>query len=201
MGQNIDRTKAKAEEVTEIARESVLLAISNSQRMRVLGLLRVKGPMTVGMISDVTGMAPGSVSFHLKKLFDAGMAEKTDSADCDKRKSWWKANHRSMRPAPRDDGRISDAEYTYFQSVAVTYESLYERYLDSVNDLPQEWREVGLCEDRTFDLTPEETEQMCLELDAVAQKWQQHSSEEQRNTARHNMRKVQIVMQAFPWIP
>lgn len=68
MGQNIDRTKAKAEEVTEIARESVLLAISNSQRMRVLGLLRVKGPMTVGMISDVTGMAPGSVSFHLKNF-------------------------------------------------------------------------------------------------------------------------------------
>lgn len=201
MGQNIDRTKAKAEEVTDIARESALLAISNSQRMRVLGLLRVKGPMTVGMISDVTGMAPGSVSFHLKKLFDAGMAEKTDSADGDKRKSWWKANHRSMRPAPRDDGRIGDAEYAYFQSVAVTYESLYERYLDSVNDLPQEWREVGLCEDRTFDLTPEETEQMCLELDAVAQKWQQHSSEEQRNTARRNMRKVQIVMQAFPWIP
>lgn len=201
MGQNIDRTKSKAGEVAEITRESALLAISNSQRMRVLGLLRVKGPMTVGMISDITGMAPGSVSFHLKKLFDAGMAEKTDSVDGDKRKSWWKANHRSMRPAPQDDGCISDAEYAYFQSVAVTYESLYERYLDSVNNLPQEWREVGLCEDRTFDLTPEETEQMCLELDAVARKWQQHSSEEQRNTARRNMRKVQIVMQAFPWIP
>ena len=201
MGHNTDRAKSKAGEVAEITRESALLAISNSQRMRVLGLLRVKGPMTVGMISDITGMAPGSVSFHLKKLFDAGMAEKTDSVDGDKRKSWWKASHRSMRPAPQDDGRISDAEYAYFQSVAVTYEPLYERYLDSVNDLPQEWREVGLCEDRTFDLTPEETEQMCLELDAVARKWQQHSFEEQQNTARRNMRKVQIVMQAFPWIP
>ena len=201
MKQNNNRVRKEAEEVTEIARSSTLLAISNSQRMRVLGLLRVEGPMTVGMISDATGMVPGSVSFHLKKLSEAGMAEKTDSIDGDRRKSWWKAVHRSMRPAPHKDGRIDDAEYAYFQSVATTYESLYERYLDSVNDLPQEWRETGLCEDRTFDLTPDEVEQMSLELDAVAQKWQRRASELQRDAAPRNTRKVQIIMQVFPWIP
>jgi DNA-binding transcriptional ArsR family regulator len=185
--------------IRDINQEAILLAVANPARMRILGLLRNEGERTVGQICELLGMAPGSVSFHLRKLADAGMAQRVEQIDGDGRKSWWKATYQAMRPARHGNGTSgSDAEYAYRRAVAVTYESIYERYLDAMPDLPSEWRETGLSEDRTIDLTPEEAEKMSHEFDELAGRWASRSRD---RTAGGNRRKVALIIQAFPWIP
>ncbi|MDO5684709.1 MAG: winged helix-turn-helix domain-containing protein [Bifidobacterium sp.] len=203
---NTANGNAESDEITEISQDAVLLAISNQSRMRILGLLRMDGPLSVGRVSEQTGMAPGSVSFHLRKLAEAGMAAKITPEHADARTSWWKATYRAMRPAPSEDNRLTGAQYAYRRAVAVTYESLYERYLDALNDLPDQWRAVGMCEDRSMELTPQEMDQMCHELDELVHRWQLRAQtareQDKRNTqTADEVKRVQVVMQAFPWIP
>ncbi|MFT8356614.1 MAG: transcriptional regulator [Bifidobacterium aquikefiri] len=182
-----------------IRQDSILLAVANPLRMRILGLLRTEGEKTVGQISELTGVAPGSVSFHLRKLSDAGMVCQDVKPQGDARRSWWKATYQAMRPPTRDDAdRTSDADYAYRRAVAVTYESIYERYLDALPDLPQDWHGVGLNEDRIMELTPEETEEMSHEFDELARKWQGRA---QHHADHDDRRKVALILQAFPWIP
>lgn len=191
--------------IATINQDSILLAVANPLRMRILGLLRIQGEKNVGQISELIGVAPGSVSFHLRKLAEAGMVQQDVKPQGDARKSWWKATYQAMRPAVRDDEDHEqqdrdgeDANYAYRRAVAVAYESVYERYLDAMPDLPRQWQAVGLSEDRTIELTPEETEEMSRDFDELARKWEERA----RSASNHEgKRQVALILQAFPWIP
>jgi len=47
-------------------------ALAHPLRLRILGLLRVEGPKSVGMVVEATGAASGSVSYHLATLAKHG---------------------------------------------------------------------------------------------------------------------------------
>ena len=47
-------------------------ALAHPTRLRLLGELRVRGPQTVGMLSDIVDDAVGSVSYHVSKLAEHG---------------------------------------------------------------------------------------------------------------------------------
>ncbi|OIQ68139.1 helix-turn-helix domain protein [mine drainage metagenome] len=55
----------------------VLAALSQDSRLRVFRTLVQAGPqgMSAGKISDTTGIAPSSLSFHLKELAHANLAD------------------------------------------------------------------------------------------------------------------------------
>ena len=59
--------------ILKVSDIATLKALSNPVRMRILGLLRNGGKRTVGQISAQTGIAPGSASYHLQKLEEAGL--------------------------------------------------------------------------------------------------------------------------------
>lgn len=54
-------------------------ALAHPTRLRLLGELRVRGPRTVGMLSDAIDEAVGSVSYHLGKLAEHGFVEEAPS--------------------------------------------------------------------------------------------------------------------------
>ncbi|MFT8704492.1 ArsR/SmtB family transcription factor [Bifidobacterium aquikefiricola] len=187
---------------------STLRALASPVRMRILGLLRVQGKATVGEICEKVGIATGSVSYHLAQLEKAGLVERMEDPDGDGRKRWWRACHRAMAPTSISKQKDGSSLADYLHAVSLTYRQIYDRFVDQKSDLPAEWVDAAMNQDRTVTLTLEQMVEMNAEFDALAQHWEQVSrgadaSETHGESAPtvSGMRKVALIIQSFPWLP
>ncbi|MFD6716591.1 helix-turn-helix domain-containing protein, partial [Micromonospora chalcea] len=76
-------------------------ALAHPTRLRLLGELRLRGPQTVGMLSERTGEAVGSVSYHVGKLAEHGFVTEAPDLARDRRERWWGGG---PAPPPRGAG-------------------------------------------------------------------------------------------------
>ncbi len=188
--------------------EEALKCMAHPARMRLLGALRVGGVQTVGELSAATGEAPGAVSYHLAQLAKVGLVAKAASPDGDKRKSYWKSCHHATNVQPDSaDAGIIDA---FSRTAALTYQMAYERFLDVLPTLPQEWAQTCGANDRVLRLTAEETRAMVDDLNAVMHKWEQLSDARRAAAERGTgaaadketaVEPVAVVQQVFRWVP
>ncbi|PKU90172.1 ArsR family transcriptional regulator [Bifidobacterium pseudolongum subsp. globosum] len=198
--------------------EEALKCMAHPARMRLLGALRVGGVQTVGELSAATGEAPGAVSYHLAQLAKVGLAEKMTSPYRDKRKSYWKSCHQATNVRPGSaDADVVDA---FSRTAALTYQMAYERFLDVLPALPQEWEQSCGANDRVLWLTAEETRAMVEDLNAVMRTWERLSDERrttmapsdpacsaaaqagaQAQAAATAAEPVAVVQQVFRWVP
>ena len=68
-------------------------ALAHPLRLRILGLLRVEGPQSVGMLAEATGAASGSVSYHVQTLAKHSFVVPAPEFERDGRERWWRAAH------------------------------------------------------------------------------------------------------------
>lgn len=188
--------------------EEALKCMAHPARMRLLGALRVGGVQTVGELSAATGEAPGAVSYHLAQLAKVGLVAKAASPDGDKRKSYWKSCHHATNVQP--DSADADVIDAFSRTVALTYQMAYERFLDVLPTLPQEWAQTCGANDRVLRLTAEETRAMVEDLNAVMHKWEQLSDARRAAAERGTgvaadketaVEPVAVVQQVFRWVP
>lgn len=188
--------------------EEALKCMAHPARMRLLGALRVGGMQTVGELSAATGEAPGAVSYHLAQLAKVGLVAKAASPDGDKRKSYWKSCHHATNVQP--DSADADVIDAFSRTAALTYQMAYERFLDVLPTLQQEWAQTCGANDRVLRLTAEETRAMVDDLNAVMHKWEQlsdaHRAAAERGTGaaadkETAVEPVAVVQQVFRWVP
>lgn len=188
--------------------EEALKCMAHPARMRLLGALRVGGVQTVGELSAATGEAPGAVSYHLAQLAKVGLVAKAASPDGDKRKSYWKSCHHATNVQP--DSADADVIDAFSRTAALTYQMAYERFLDVLPTLPQEWAQTCGANDRVLRLTAEETRAMVEDLNAVMHKWEQLSDARRTAAGRGTgavadketaVEPVAVVQQVFRWVP
>lgn len=175
---------------------SALRALANPTRMRVLGLLRTSGPMTVTDICDIIGIASGSASYHLRQLEQVGLVEQTNTEDEDSRKRWWKARHQAMSPPKHSSDQDSDSTIAYKRSVSQTYRDIYTRFLDNVETLENDWVNEATNLDTAMSLTLDEFKDMNAELEEVLHRWMKKTHEKNEET-----RQIALIIQTFPWLP
>ena len=185
--------------VTASLDESAMRAVSNPTRMRILGLLRVRGAMTVGEIGEAVGVASGSVSYHMRQLERAGLVLQDSTAGADGRQRWWRSRHAAMSPAPLTGTAESDSVVEYKRSVSKTYRDVYERFLDNMGTMERPWAEGATNLDTALRLTFDEFTAMTAELETVMRRWL-HVSEGRRNREEDGTRDVALIIQAFPWL-
>lgn len=193
--------KTSSEDNAVTVNTNALQAMANPTRMRILGTLRVNGAQTVGSISSQLNEAPGAISYHLKQLEQAGLAEKITSPDGDRRKSWWKARQTAIKLDSSVDDTDTDTEAIdqFRRSAALTHEMAYERYLDKLPQLPQEWTTVCTSDDHVIHLTSTQTQHMINELNTVIHRWQNIATT--HNTNNTDTKPVAITLQTFLYIP
>ena len=188
--------------------EEALKCMAHPARMRLLGALRVGGMQTVGELSAATGEAPGAVSYHLAQLAKVGLVAKAASPDGDKRKSYWKSCHHATNVQP--DSADADVIDAFSRTAALTYQMAYERFLDVLPTLQQEWAQTCGANDRVLRLTAEETCAMVDDLNAVMHKWEQLSDARRAAAGRGTgaaadketaVEPVAVVQQVFRWVP
>lgn len=134
---------------------AVLRAYAHPTRLRILDLLRAKGPCKVSTISEAIDEAIGSVSHHLKPLETAGLVERAPELAQDKRETWWRV------PQGRTSWNRADMTPTAAHAALQAEELMLARQFDLFRQAlheptPEEWKDSPFAMSTWLELTPSE---------------------------------------------
>ena len=148
--------------------------LAHPTRLRLLGLLRERGPQTAAQLGDVVDEAPGTVSYHLAKLASIDLIGPAEPQTHDRRERWWRATAplTSWDTAELlDDPDKAAASSALQKSVGQAYAARFSDYVDSLPVLPRAWVEAGTSSDRILNLTVDELAALTAELEAVVARY------------------------------
>jgi DNA-binding transcriptional ArsR family regulator len=149
-------------------------ALAHPTRLRLLGLLRQRGPQTAAQLGDVVDEAPGTVSYHLSKLAASDLIQAADPQSADRRERWWQATAllTSWEPADLlDDPERLSASAALEKSIVQANAARYTQYVDAMPTLPREWVAAAAGGDRAIRLTVTELAALRAELESVVDHW------------------------------
>ncbi|GAA1059356.1 ArsR/SmtB family transcription factor [Agromyces bracchium] len=149
-------------------------AMAHPMRLRIIGLLRMEGPATVGMLAQQTGESAGSVSYHMATLAKHGFVEEAPELARDRRERWWRAAH-EMTSWNTVDFIDDPARHAASDALRRTVLESYHRELlaalDAEAALEPEWIAPTDSSDGAAHLTLEEFQELSADLAAVRDKW------------------------------
>ncbi|MGI9822663.1 helix-turn-helix domain-containing protein [Agromyces sp. Marseille-Q5079] len=149
-------------------------ALAHPLRLRILGLLRVNGPHSVGMLVQETGAASGSVSYHLGTLAKHGFVVPAPERERDGRERWWKSAHEMTVMHSEEflgDPERREASEAMRRTVLESYHRELLDALDAEITLEPEWVAASDSSDGGAHLTIDEMRELSAELDALHEKW------------------------------
>jgi len=149
-------------------------ALAHPLRLEVLGVLRVEGPQSVGMLAAATGAASGSISYHVSTLAKHGFVVPAPELERDGRERWWRAAHEmtSWRTEEfLDDPDRREASDAMRRAVLETYHRELLEALEAEHALEPEWVAASDSSDGSAQLTIEEFRELTADLAAVHEKW------------------------------
>jgi len=164
------------DEVPTITDVRVVAVITHPVRRRLLAIMRLDGPATVGVLAQRTGQAVGSISHHLKVLAGAGLIEEVPELAKDRREHWWRRSTPSIR---WDMGDLSDEDpavevlTSSVLTMNVEYQLSQLRAWDAVrSEEHSRWPTGPFSIDSWMRLTDDELAELREELVALMTKWE-----------------------------
>ena len=188
--------RRRAEGSIDLHDAGPMRALAHPLRLRILGILRVEGPQSVGAIVQATGAASGSVSYHLATLAKHGFVVPAPELERDGRERWWRAAHEmtSWRSEEfLDDPERREASEALRRTVLDAYHQELIAALDAEFGLEPEWVAASDSSDGGAQLTLDEFRELTAELDAVREKWWARGREPREGT-----RAVRWITHTFP---
>jgi DNA-binding transcriptional ArsR family regulator len=152
----------------------VLAAMSHPLRRRLLSLLAVEGPMTVGMLAEATGQAAGSVSHHMRTLADALVVAPAPELARDRRETWWRRTSKSLSWTPRDfaGDPVGETIARAAESINVDYQQrLVAEWASASEEAREAWPEGPFNSDSWLRLTDAELAELAAEVAALFAGW------------------------------
>jgi DNA-binding transcriptional ArsR family regulator len=162
------------DDVREISDSRVLAAMAHPLRRRMLSLLHVDGPMTVGMLATRTDQAVGNVSHHLRALASTGLIEEVPELARDRRERWWRRTTDSIRWSSNDftDDPVDETIAGAAESINVDYQAaMVRQWISAGQEFKERWPHGPFSSDAWMRLTDAELGELGDELTAVIQRW------------------------------
>lgn len=181
-----------------------LVAIHHPTRRRLYEVLRAQGPCSVGRLVELTGLAPGSVSHHLKPLHRSGFVEPAPELARDTRESWWRAHQRRISwdsddyeegSAAREVGRI--AERTNYEHQERAARLWFRRR----HELPAPWRGCAFSSDAFVTATAAQVDDLQVRLEATIREWSDACVADREAHPDQDRHPVRVVARGFPSDP
>lgn len=135
-------------------------------RIRILGELRKRGPLTATGLGELLGLNSGATSYHLRQLALYRMVVE-DEERGNARERWWRAAHRSTRYAPDATDIDGEDRAAVARALALVFVEYIQRAIDELPQLPAEWMTATTLRDYVFRLTPAEAESLIEDLVVV----------------------------------
>lgn len=153
---------------------SHMRALAHPTRLKLLALLREQGPQTAALLAQHVDEAPGSLSYHLRKLADAGYAEEATGIGTDGRERWWRASHEATvwdtSEFLSNPERLA-AQREMFRAIGQAYADRLAAYIESAANIDPEWVAAGFISDRALQLTPAQLAELSREFEALQSRW------------------------------
>lgn len=189
------RRKSDSQPAAHLTDPRAMRALAHPTRLRLLGELRLRGPQSVGMLSELVDEAVGSVSYHLGKLAAHGLVVEAPEFARSRRERWWKAAHPSTDWEPLemlDDPERKAASDLLRRVILRCYTEALESYLDFEATLAPEWIRGAASGDCQLHLTSDELAELRADLEALIVRWQERSDHD-----RPHARPVAVIYHAF----
>jgi DNA-binding transcriptional ArsR family regulator len=177
---------------------SALKAYAHPLRMRMIRYLADHGSATATELARVTGESTGQTSYHLRQLARHGLIE-DDPHRGTGRERWWRPASFSVDAAAhgKDPSTAPAARMVLSAMVEGRAETL-ERWV-SAPEPPREWVTASLHDQRTFELTAAELDDLGKALQEVLDRYRELSRERRTSgTAPEGAARVRTYVDAFP---
>ena len=176
---------------------STLRALAHPLRLKIIGELRTRGPMTVGHLATALAAAPGSISYHLATLATHGFVSPAPGLARDARERWWRATADTTHYDPAEmqaDDDQREASWAFRRTIVQSYEAELLDQLDrEAGDAP-EWIEAATLGDTVSWLTASEAAELRREVEALAAHWSRRGHD-RRDDA--DVRPVRFIYASF----
>ena len=176
------------------ASSAQIKAMVHPLRMRILEALRNGGPSTASRLAAAIGESSGSTSYHLRVLGDAGVIEEAPELATG-RERWWRAAQRFYIPTDAETPEERALETAARHLHVAREEQTLERFVQSADTLPKEWREAAFTGTFSLQLTAREVFDLGLRFLALVEDFR-HPEREPPPAARE----VVVSMRALPWL-
>lgn len=179
----MSRTPRKIEDVAQ------LKALTHPLRVRILYALRAETTATASVLGQIVDESPASVSYHLRKLADAGFVEEAPDLGEDGRQRWWRVPEEGFAWSTLDFDNSPESRTTSNAAKRVLVDNQFRRQRDfdaTAESWGDEWIHSAFSADNILQLTASETSDLYGELSAVIEKWRAAGVERaaaERNTA------------------
>ncbi|MGC5290833.1 ArsR/SmtB family transcription factor [Micromonospora sp. DT231] len=161
-------------DVRHVTDSRVLAALAHPLRRRLMDVLKVHGPSTVGLLAERTDQAPANVSHHLKVLAAANLVTEAPELARDRRERWWRLVTRGVRwsntdfdadPAAR---AVADAATSLNLDRHVALARAWHAADDAAHAA---WHDGPFSTDRWLHLTPDELFELSQEVANLLARW------------------------------
>jgi Helix-turn-helix domain len=155
---------------TRLTDPKALRAYAHPVRMTLIGLLRIRGPLTATQAARLTGESSGTCSFHLRQLAKYGLVE--ESGGGTGREKPWRATTTTTSFDPVGDTQEGAAATGLLSEVlAETYFTRLMRWLEDRGGQPAQWRDAAFLGDRILWLTASELAELGRETLALSDRY------------------------------
>jgi DNA-binding transcriptional ArsR family regulator len=161
-------------DVRQISDYRVLAAMNHPLRRRLLTLLKLDGPATVGQLAERTDQAAGNISHHLRALATAGLIEEAPELARDRRERWWRRTASAFRWTSLDFADDAAAEAVATTAEAMNLEHQVAMVRAWASAAPEEharWPEGPFSTDSWMRATDDELAQFSRELIELIRRW------------------------------
>lgn len=139
----------------ELTDPRALRGLAHPVRVKLLGLLRLEGPMTATDAGRRLGESSGSASYHLRQLERFGLVEEAEGG-VGRRRPWRATSLYTSWPNVADSPELAEAADAFERFVVAGYMERLEKWLERRRGEPEDWQEAAAFGDSLVYLTVDE---------------------------------------------
>jgi DNA-binding transcriptional ArsR family regulator len=169
-------SEGSSQPATTLTDPVALRAFAHPTRLNLVGLLRLRGPLTATQAAELTGESVASCSFHLRQLAKYGLVEPA-AGGRGREKPWRATGMATTWPTGTGDPALDAAGREFGLTVARSHAELVACWLRTEHTEPPAWREAASVGDMLGYLTAPELTGVLAALDDALRPYQDRLSE------------------------
>jgi DNA-binding transcriptional ArsR family regulator len=179
----------------ELTDPRALRALAHPTRIRLVGLLRLHGPLTATRAAELLGESSGTCSFHLRQLARYGLVEEAGGGH-GKAKPWQATALYTSWPSLPATAEAAAATQLLNTVILDRYLELLYEWIDVRPSEPPEWQQAEQFGDSILYLTAEELSQLGRDVAALLDRYASRVA--QSESRPEGSRAVSYIHLAFP---
>ncbi|MGW6158585.1 ArsR/SmtB family transcription factor [Streptomyces sp. NPDC055144] len=190
------------EQTRRITDLGTLKALAHPLRSQLYRALVVARTATASQLAEQVDGAVSLVSYHLRKLADAGLIEEAPGVQRDGRERWWQPASDGVSIHEADFGDAPEKAAAHQAATRLFYEQrseFYRRYLDERSTWAPEWRAASSDSEALMPLTAAELTELTGELLAVVRKYDEQGRAAQAAGDTQGRENVALHLYGFPF--